>query len=66
MTILLNKQPLTLPEGATVADALKAAKLAPEGKATALNGVVVPATMRQAKQLNEGDSLLVISAFYGG
>lgn len=66
MIINLNDQKLELPEGATVAQALQAAEISPLGKATAVNGVVVRASERQNHPLKEGDTMLVISAFYGG
>lgn len=66
MEIKINDNPLELPEGATLADALTAAGIAPAGIATALNGTVVPSANRASTVLRPGDSVLIIKAFYGG
>ncbi|MDE7451890.1 MAG: sulfur carrier protein ThiS [Paramuribaculum sp.] len=51
---------------ATLEDALNKAAVKPTGIATALNNVVVPAAMRTKTVLKPGDSVTVITAFYGG
>lgn len=66
MNIYLNDKEMTLPEGATLAQALQAASIPEKGIAAALNGSVVPASERAATKLNDGDRILVIKAFYGG
>ena len=38
----------------------------PQGIATAVNGSVIPAGERATTQLNDGDSIVIIKAFYGG
>lgn len=66
MEITINSKPFTLPEGTTLTEALKAAEIAPTGIATAVNGHVVKRDERDARTLAEGDSVVVIKAFYGG
>ena len=66
MEITINSKPFTLPEGATVADALKAADIDPKGIATAVNGHVVKRDERDSRALVQGDTIVVIKAFYGG
>ena len=66
MTVTLNDAALELPAGATLEMALEAKQIDPKGKATALNGSVVPAVLRGATELNEGDKIVIIKAFYGG
>ena len=66
MEIKINDKTVNLPEGSTVADALAAMEISPAGIATALNGTVVPAHRRGEIILNQGDSIIVIKAFYGG
>lgn len=66
MNVTINDSPLTLPEGATLADALATKELPASGVATAVNGSVVPALLRDKKVLAEGDKIVIIKAFYGG
>lgn len=66
MDIKINDRTVTLDDGATLADALAAVNAPASGIATALNGEVVPATRRATTILNDGDSILIIKAFYGG
>lgn len=66
MTITVNDIPLTLPEGKTLSDVLDIKEIKPQGIATALNGIVIPATKRSVTPLNEGDKIVIIKAFYGG
>ncbi len=65
MDIQINQKPLTLPEGATVADALAAfgARLP---YAVALNGDFVARTQHGARTLQAGDRLDVVSPVAGG
>ena len=66
MKITINEVSLELPEGSTLPDALDAKDIKPQGIATALNGAVVPAILRPSKKLADGDSIVIIKAFYGG
>lgn len=66
MEVKINDKIITLPDGATVADALEAASIAPQGIATAVNSKVVRADDRATTALADGDSILIIKAFYGG
>lgn len=66
MKVEINSQPLTLADGATLADALAAAEIATAGIATAVNSKVVNADNRSATKLNDGDKILIIKAFCGG
>lgn len=66
MTIEINNKPVELPQGATLEDAITTAGINPQGIATAVNGVVVPAPDRKSTVLNDNDKIVVISAFCGG
>lgn len=66
MNITINGKAFELPQGSTLADALTVAAISTQGIATALNNTVVPAAMRPQTQLADGDSITVITAFYGG
>jgi sulfur carrier protein len=66
--VTLNGKPQTLPDGATAADAVRAAG-APEearGVAVALDGEVVPRAEWGSTPLNEGGRVEVLSAVQGG
>lgn len=66
MTVTINDKAVTLPDGATLADAIAKAGVSTNGIATALNGTVVPATQRAETAMSDGDSVIIIKAFYGG
>lgn len=66
MDVKINDRLVNLPDGSTVSDALAAMEISPVGIATAVNGTVVPALKRSEAVLNQGDSIVVIKAFYGG
>ncbi|MEM5426072.1 sulfur carrier protein ThiS [Paraburkholderia sp. EG287A] len=65
MDIHINQKPITLPEGATVADALTAFGARPPF-AVALNGDFVARTQHGARSLQAGDRLDVVSPVAGG
>ena len=65
MNIQINQKPLTLPEGATVADALAAFGARPPF-AVAVNGDFVTRTQHGARTLSAGDRLDVVSPVAGG
>lgn len=66
MTVKINDKTVTLPEGATLADAIAEVGVNTNGIATALNGTVVPAQRRADTAMHDGDSVIIIKAFYGG
>ncbi|HEV3105770.1 MAG TPA: sulfur carrier protein ThiS [Trinickia sp.] len=65
MDIQVNQKPLTLPDGATVADAL-AAFGARAPFAVAVNGQFVARTQHTARTLQTGDRLDVVHPVAGG
>ncbi|MCA8244252.1 MULTISPECIES: sulfur carrier protein ThiS [Burkholderia] len=65
MDIQINQQTLTLPDGATVADALAAYGARPP-YAVALNGNFVARTQHAARPLAAGDKLDVVHPVAGG
>ena len=65
MDIHINQKPITLPEGATVADALAAFGARPPF-AVALNGDFVARAQHGASALQAGDRLDVVSPVAGG
>lgn len=66
MEITVNDTPVILAEGSSVADALAQQQISTAGIATALNGTVIPSAQRAETILKDGDSILIIKAFYGG
>ncbi|MDE5989208.1 MAG: sulfur carrier protein ThiS [Duncaniella sp.] len=66
MTVKVNQVVISLPEGASLQDALDAKEIKPQGIATAVNGKVIPAVLRQSHKLSENDDIVIIKAFYGG
>ena len=65
MDIHVNQKPFTLPQGATVADALAAYGARPPF-AVALNGDFVARAQHGTRALNAGDRLDVVSPVAGG
>lgn len=68
MQVTINKEPLQVPEGASLADALKIAGIPLERKgiAVALNGTVQPRSTWPVILLQSLDEILVIHARQGG
>lgn len=66
MKIKINDNEISLQDGSSLSDALSAASIEPKGIATAVNGVVVSALARESTILHEGDTIIIIKAFYGG
>ncbi|MBQ9077882.1 MAG: sulfur carrier protein ThiS [Muribaculaceae bacterium] len=66
ITVKINDKDVSLPNGATLQDALEQQGITAQGIATALNGTVVPSALRQSTILHNGDSIIIIKAFYGG
>ncbi|MWL85991.1 MULTISPECIES: sulfur carrier protein ThiS [unclassified Cupriavidus] len=65
MNILLNGQPLDLPDTATLADAVSAAAIAPPF-AAAVNGEFVPRAAHAARTLSAGDKIDLVQPVTGG
>lgn len=66
MTVKINSISLTLPNIATLQDALDAKNIPSKGIAIAVNGRVVPSSERSKYLLRDGDNIVIIKAFYGG
>ncbi len=68
MTVELNGEPRELPEGATLADAVRASGAEQEarGVAVALDGEVIPRGMWSSTPLAGGNSVEVLAAIQGG
>ncbi len=66
MNITINDKTIVMPDGATLQNVLDEQNIQPKGIATAVNGVVVPAKQRLSTVMKDGDSIVVIKAFYGG
>ncbi len=66
--VVLNGDDRALPEGATVADAVRETGAAPDGRglAVALGGEVVPRGEWQVRELREGEQVEVLHAVQGG
>jgi sulfur carrier protein len=67
-TVTLNGAPQTLPDGATVQDAIEAAGAAGDGRgvAVALDGEVIPRGEWSATTLQDGREVEVLHAVQGG
>lgn len=67
-TVRLNGTPRTLPDGATVQDAIEAAGAPDDGRgvAVALDGEVVPRGEWSATALEEGREVEILHAVQGG
>lgn len=66
MKVKLNDLTIETSEGATLKDVMEQAGISPTGIAVAVNSVVIPAAEHANKVLSDGDSVLIIKAFYGG
>jgi sulfur carrier protein len=65
MQVLINQEPLELPDGATLADALRAWE-PPAVFAAAVNLQFVPRTAYAQRTLSEGDRIEIIAPITGG
>jgi len=65
MHVLINQEPLELPDGATLADALRAWE-PPAVFAAAVNLQFVPRTTYAQRTLAEGDRIEIIAPITGG
>ncbi|NBB87259.1 MAG: sulfur carrier protein ThiS [Bacteroidetes bacterium] len=69
IALTLNGDATTLPEGATVADALRAEGIDPEdarGIAVAVNAEVIRKEAWTTTSLNAGDDIEIVTASQGG
>ena len=66
MNIKVNGKNVEIKEGATVSEVLASRNITPAGIAVALANTVVPRDKYATTTLSEGQSLLIIKAFYGG
>ena len=68
MTVELNGQPVELPDGARVSDAVAHAGAGDgaRGVAVAVDGEVVPRSSWEATELLDGQSVEVVGAVQGG
>lgn len=66
MKIIINDTAVELTEGTTIGQALASQNIDAIGIAVALNGTVVSKTAYGTTTLRDGDSLIIIKAFYGG
>lgn len=67
MTVQVNGEPLTLPGGASVAEAVaRVSGRHARRVAVARNGEVVPRSSWEGTRLREGDRIEVVTAIQGG
>lgn len=66
ITIQYNNQPQSIAEGTTIDSFVQEMNLTVTNIAVALNNAVVPKNAWATTTLNEGDTVLVIKASYGG
>ncbi|MFC0526449.1 sulfur carrier protein ThiS [Phytohabitans kaempferiae] len=66
MKVVVNGSAHALPDGATVADVVRAVTTVARGVAVAVNGEVVPRAGWPGAALREGDQVEVLTAAQGG
>jgi thiamine biosynthesis protein ThiS len=66
MRVIVNEEPRTLGEGATVADLVAALGLGPRRIAVELNRTIVPRAEYAARALADGDAIEIIHFVGGG
>ena len=66
MNVKINDLTVELPEKTTLAQALEARGISPRGIAVAVNSRVIGKTDYSFYNLSDGDSVIIIKAFYGG
>jgi sulfur carrier protein len=66
LEIMVNGEPRTVPDRATLADLVSALGQAPQALATAVNGDFVPRTSRAGVQLRDGDAVFTFQPITGG
>ncbi len=65
MLLIVNGQPCTLPDGASLEDAVKRFSATPAHVIAELNGTIIAAPLRPAQILNANDTIELV-AFMGG
>ena len=66
ITITLNNEKKQLNDNLTIAQLLELEGVTAVNIAVAVNNAVVAKTDYESSQLSDGDSVLIIKAFYGG
>lgn len=66
LDVTLNGDPVALPEGSNLADAVDRLTAAPAGVAAAVNEAVVPRSDWSTTTLRPGDRVEVLTAVQGG
>lgn len=66
MNVIMNGQPVPLPDGGTLADLIEARVASTRGIAAAVDGVVVPRDTWDRTVLRDGQSVEVLTAVQGG
>jgi sulfur carrier protein len=66
MTVVMNGEPRALPDGATLAEAVKQLTATTQGVAVAVNGAVVPRGQWPVTMLAEAEQVEVLTAVQGG
>jgi sulfur carrier protein len=66
ITVQLDGGPRTLPAGSGLAELVASLGHAPNAVATAVNGLFVSRSLREACTLHEGDAVLLFQPIVGG
>ncbi len=66
ITVTYNDKPMQIDDNTSVAAFIDLINVDQSNMAIAVNGQVVPKNERTSTLLNDGDSILLIKAFYGG
>ena len=66
MQIVLNGEPLELPDGTSVAQLIERLELSGRRLAVELNQDIVPRSLHSSQELQEGDRVEVVHAIGGG
>lgn len=66
ITVTYNDKPMQIDDNTSVATFIDLINVGQSNMAIAVNGQVVPKNERTSTLLNDGDSILLIKAFYGG
>ncbi|MEY4906334.1 MAG: sulfur carrier protein ThiS [Pseudomonadota bacterium] len=66
LSVILNGEPVALPDGTTLAALVAQRGLSPEAVGTAVNGRHVPRTARVERVLDDGDTVTLFQPIVGG
>ncbi len=66
MRIIVNDQPMDIPDGTTLQDLIRHLRLEGQRFAVAVNGTVVPRDHLDGYRLQEGDQVEIVYAVGGG